>query len=206
MDLLELELQRSLAARPERLEELIRGQPSRETIVIDEVQRVPSLLDVVHRLVESRRGLRFVLTGSSARKLRHGAANLLAGRLVELRMHPFMAAEMGDTFDLKRALELGMIPLVLGAPDAEATLRSYAALYVREEVQAEALVRSAGDFSRFLEAIASLARLGPERVGCGARVRGGSQDRRGVHRSGRGAHQRGVRVSYRRPDSCPVCR
>ncbi len=154
MDLLELELQRSLAARPERLEELIRGQPSRETIVIDEVQRVPSLLDVVHRLVESRRGLRFVLTGSSARKLRHGAANLLAGRLVELRMHPFMAAEMGDTFDLKRALELGMIPLVLGAPDAEATLRSYAALYVREEVQAEALVRSAGDFSRFLEAIA----------------------------------------------------
>jgi predicted AAA+ superfamily ATPase len=154
VDLLDPELQRSLAARPERLREIIEGEPSRKTVVIDEVQRAPALLDVVHGFVESRQRLRFVLTGSSARKLRHGAANLLAGRLIECRMHPFMAAELGAAFDLSRALTLGMIPLVLASSNPEATLRSYAALYVREEVQAEALVRNSGDFSRFLEAVA----------------------------------------------------
>ena len=122
-------------------------------IVIDEIQKVPALLDVVHQLVETNRNLRFVLTGSSARKLRRGSANLLAGRLMGTAMHPFMAAELGDRFDLQRALQTGLVPLVWGADDPAATLRAYASLYLREEVQAEALVRDIGAFSRFLEAI-----------------------------------------------------
>lgn len=153
VDLLDPESQRLYQARPERLRELIAGRPEVTDVVIDEVQKVPGLLDVVHALVEADRRLRFVLTGSSARKLRRGAWNLLAGRLVEASMHPFMAAELGSAFSLQRALEIGLVPLVWGAAEPARTLRAYASLYLREEVQAEALVRDIGAFSRFLEAI-----------------------------------------------------
>lgn len=153
VDLLDPEAQRIYQARPERLRELIAGQPAARDVVIDEVQKVPALLDVVHSLVEGERPLRFVLTGSSARKLRRGAANRLAGRLTEANLHPFMAAELGAAFDLRRALTQGLVPLVVGAADPAQTLRAYAALYLREEVQAEALVRDVGAFARFLEAI-----------------------------------------------------
>lgn len=153
VDLLDPEAQRLFQARPERLRELVAGQPQAGEVVIDEVQKVPALLDVVHELVEKDRNLRFVLTGSSARKLRRGNWNLLAGRLVEATMHPFMAAELGDAFSLRRALEIGLVPLVWDAPDSMLTLRAYASLYLREEVQAEALVRNVGAFARFLEAI-----------------------------------------------------
>jgi predicted AAA+ superfamily ATPase len=153
IDLLDPEAQRIYQARPERLRELVAGQPQATDVVIDEVQKAPALLDVVHSLVESERQLRFVLTGSSARKLRRGAWNLLAGRLTETNMHPFMAAELGAAFSLRRALEIGMVPLVWGAAEPENTLRAYAALYLREEVQAEALVRDVGAFARFLESI-----------------------------------------------------
>nr|WP_218915036.1 DUF4143 domain-containing protein [Desulfurivibrio alkaliphilus] len=153
VDLLDPETQRLYQARPERLRELVAGRPKAREVVIDEVQKVPTLLDVVHQLVESDRRLRFVLTGSSARKLRRGGYNLLAGRLVEAGMHPFMAAELEDSFNLSKALEIGLVPLVWSSPDSAATLRAYASLYLREEVQAEALVRDIGAFSRFLEAI-----------------------------------------------------
>lgn len=153
VDLLDPEMQRQYLARPERLRELIAGRPEITDIVIDEIQKAPALLDVVHALAESDKRLRFVLTGSSARKLRRGAANLLAGRLTEVHMHPFMAAEMGSSFDLRRALEIGLVPLVWGSADPAATLRAYASLYLREEVQAEALVRDIGAFARFLESI-----------------------------------------------------
>lgn len=153
VDLLDPESQRLYQARPERLRELVAGHPEARDVVIDEIQKAPVLLDVVHQLVETDRQRRFILTGSSARKLRRGAANLLAGRLVQAEMHPFMAAELGDAFNLPRALKIGLVPLVWTAPDPEATLRAYAALYLREEVQAEALVRNIGAFSRFLEAI-----------------------------------------------------
>ena len=153
VDLLEPEAQRLFLARPERLRELIAGRPDARDVVIDEIQKVPAVLDVVHALAESDRQLRFILTGSSARKLRRGAANLLAGRLLEIRMHPFMAAELGARFDLQRALQTGLVPLVWNAPDPVATVRAYASLYLREEVQAEALVRDIGGFARFLEAI-----------------------------------------------------
>jgi predicted AAA+ superfamily ATPase len=149
IDLLDPETLRLFQARPERLIERIAAQP----LATDVVQKVPALLDVVHQLVEGARPLRFILTGSSARKLRRGAANLLAGRLTELHMHPFMAAELGEAFDLQRALETGLVPLVWSAVQPEDTLRAYASLYLQEEVQAEALVRNVGAFARFLEAI-----------------------------------------------------
>ncbi len=153
IDLLDPASQRLYQARPERLRELIDGNPQARDIVIDEVQKVPALLDVVHQFAESRPALRFILSGSSARKLRRGGSNLLAGRLLQAEMHPFTAHELGTDFDLRRALQIGLVPLVWNAADPAATLRAYAALYLREEVQAEALVRDIGAFARFLEAI-----------------------------------------------------
>ena len=140
-------------ARPDRLFDLVHAQPDGQVIVIDEVQRVPELLSVVHALIEEHRGWRFVLTGSSARKLRRSGVDLMAGRAVVRAMHPFMAAELGDAFDLTSALRRGLLPLVLGAEDPVDTLEGYIAVYVREEVQMEGLVRDLDRFSRFLEAV-----------------------------------------------------
>jgi predicted AAA+ superfamily ATPase len=142
-----------LAARPERLAELVRGRaPGVENVVIDEVQRVPALLTVVHDLLESPRPPRFVLTGSSARKLRRGGIDLLGGRAAMRTMHPFMASEL-PAFDLDPALRHGMLPLVVSAADPAEVLRAYATLYLEQEVQAEGAVRSIGAFARFLEVI-----------------------------------------------------
>ena len=153
IDLIDPENARFYAAAPERLRRTVAASPGRRPVVIDEVQRVPELLPVVHQLVELDKGLRFVLTGSSARKLRRRGVDLLAGRALLTTMHPFMAAELGGAFNLERALALGLIPMVVDAADPRATLRTYAALYVREEVQEEGLVRNVGAFSRFLEAV-----------------------------------------------------
>ncbi|HUO86550.1 MAG TPA: AAA family ATPase, partial [Thermoanaerobaculia bacterium] len=108
IDLLRPEEHREYAARPERLRERLAASPEAETVVIDEIQKVPELLDVVHELIESRRPRpQFVLTGSSARKLRRGGVNFLAGRALLRRLHPFMASELGaERFDLGRALQL----------------------------------------------------------------------------------------------------
>ena len=159
VDLLKPEEYRRLAARPERLRELVLGTPAGSDVVIDEVQRVPELLNVVHDLMESGEGHRFVLTGSSARKLRRGGVNLLAGRAAMRSMHPFMAAEMvageaGRRFDLETCLRLGTVPTVFSSQDPESALAAYAALYVEQEVRAEGLARDVGSFSRFLEAAA----------------------------------------------------
>ncbi len=155
IDLLDQEAFRTYLARPERLGELISGNPGVKTIVIDEIQKVPSLLDEAHRLIEAHRarGLQFIMTGSSSRKLKRTGTDLLAGRAVLKTLHPFMAAELGHEFDFARSLRLGMLPLVLGSASPEETLRSYVSLYLREEVQAEGLVRNVGNFARFLEAI-----------------------------------------------------
>jgi predicted AAA+ superfamily ATPase len=154
IDLLAPELHRAYVARPERLRERIAAEPGAAVVVIDEVQRVPALLDVVHQQIESRTSrLRFVLTGSSARKLRRSGVNLLAGRAVERALHPFMAAELGKRFDLERALTIGLVPLVWMADDPAAARDAYLSLYVREEVQAEGMVRDLGGFARFLEAV-----------------------------------------------------
>jgi predicted AAA+ superfamily ATPase len=103
--------------------------------------------------MESREGLRFILTGSSARKLKRSGVDLLAGRALVRTLHPFMASELGKGFSLKDALAVGLIPLVVDSSNPEETIRSYAAVYLKEEVQTEGLVRSIGGFSRFLESI-----------------------------------------------------
>lgn len=153
VDLLHPARYRELSARPELLAQLLAGSPHKECVVLDEVQRVPELLNVAHDLMEGEEPRRFVLTGSSARKLRRGGVDLLAGRAVLRHLHPFLAAEVPD-FRLEAALELGMVPLVRAAPDPADTLRAYASLYLEEEVRTEGWVRNLGDFARFLEAVA----------------------------------------------------
>jgi predicted AAA+ superfamily ATPase len=154
IDLLDPATARELAARPETLEERVLAHKRAEVVVLDQVQKVPQLLDVVHRLLETQgRAIRFVLTGSSARKLRRGGVDLLAGRATLASLHPYLAAELGADFSLERALRLGTVPVVVESEEPERVLRAYAALYVREEVQQDGLVRSAGDFSRFLEVV-----------------------------------------------------
>jgi predicted AAA+ superfamily ATPase len=152
VDLLNPATLRELAARPERLRELIAGNPECQEVVIDEVQKLPELLEVVHGLIEEKEGRRFVLTGSSARKLRRAGVNLLGGRAAHLSMHPFMAAELGGAFSLEGALRHGMLPVVVGSEDRDAQIQAYSGIYLREEVQAEGLVRNVGSFARFLEA------------------------------------------------------
>jgi predicted AAA+ superfamily ATPase len=151
VDLLAPDQLRHYLAKPERLREVVSGNPERATVIIDEVQRAPEILSVVHALIEEDKRRRFILTGSSARKVRRSGVDLLAGRAVVRTCHPFMAAELGATFDLGRALTHGLVPLVTAARSPEEALRAYVTLYLREEVQAEGLVRNIGDFSRFLE-------------------------------------------------------
>jgi len=154
IDLLRPEVHRELSARPERLRERVEGAPDRATVVVDEVQRVPELLNVAHQILESGRGpvRRFVLTGSSARKLRRGGVDLLAGRALHRTLHPFMAAEL-ETFVLAEALESGLLPLVVASPSPRDVLDAYASLYLEQEVKLEGWARDVGSFARFLEAI-----------------------------------------------------
>ena len=151
LDLLDPETFRAYSAQPERLRGLVEGNPAARHIVIDEVQKVPELLSVVHALIETKQKRHFILTGSSARKLKRTGADLMAGRAVLRTLHPYMAAELGKRFDLARALQVGLVPLVFEAAAPEDVLRSYSALYLREEVQMERLVRNVGAFARFLE-------------------------------------------------------
>jgi predicted AAA+ superfamily ATPase len=153
IDLLDLETYRTYQSRPERLLEVVRGHRGMPVVVIDEVQKVPDLLSVVHLLLEEDWSRRFVLTGSSARKLRRPGVDMLAGRALFRTAHPFMAAELGDRFRLAEALRHGLLPLVLAGPDPAQVAGSYVGLYLKEEVQAEGLVRNLGAFARFLEAI-----------------------------------------------------
>ncbi len=153
IDLLEPETLRHYSARPERLTELIDANSEKRQIVIDEIQKVPELLNVVHLLIERKDGQQFVLTGSSARKLRREGVNLLGGRAAEHHLHPYMAAELGKDFNLEKALQYGLVPIVWGSIDPAQSMRAYNSLYLREEVQVEGLVRNIGSFARFMEAM-----------------------------------------------------
>lgn len=157
VDLLKESTYAELLGHADRLEAMADAHGG-GVIAIDEVQKLPSLLDEVHRLIEKRR-FRFVLTGSSARKLRRSGANLLAGRARTLTMHPFTAAELGKQFNLAHAIRFGMLPSVWAGADPGEYLRSYVGTYIRQEVQHEALVRNLAGFNRFLEA-ASLSQGG----------------------------------------------
>jgi len=133
-------------SRPGRLKEEISGRD--ELVVIDEIQRIPQLLNEVHLLIE--KGVRFLLTGSSARKLRLGGVNLLGGRAREAYLHPFVTAELGKFFDLNRALNAGLIPSIYFSNEPKKDLVSYVGAYLKTEIAAEALTRNVPAFSRFL--------------------------------------------------------
>jgi uncharacterized protein len=119
--------------------------PTEKWVVVDEIQRLPNLLNEVHRFIEGRK-MRFVLCGSSTRKLKRADVNLLAGRALHRSMHPFVPEELGAGFRLDDALRYGLLPLVWNSTDREDTLSAYARLYLKEEVQAEALVRNLPGF------------------------------------------------------------
>lgn len=150
LDLLEAELYVSLSANPQRLSSLIPKGHS-DWVIIDEVQKVPALLDEVHRLIEKEH-LKFILTGSSARKLKQKSVNLLAGRALTLHLHPLTSLELGKDFDLSRSLQFGQLPMAYKLLDPKPFLQSYVKTYLQEEIQQEGLTRNLGAFTRFLEA------------------------------------------------------
>ena len=149
IDLLDERLYQDLLGNPALFPQMLAHLESRDWVVIDEVQRLPALLNEVHRLIESRR-LRFALLGSSARKLKAAGTNLLAGRALMKTLFPLTPAELGKAFDLEAVLRHGSIPLVWASDDRSATLESYVQLYLREEIRGEALVRNLPGFVRFL--------------------------------------------------------
>jgi predicted AAA+ superfamily ATPase len=152
INLLDPEPYRQFFSMPERLEKVVSA--SKETVVvIDEIQRIPGLLPVIHSLIDKGLGHQFILTGSSARKLRRADADLLGGRAVPKKMHPFLAAEIPQEFSLEKALKTGMLPLVWYAADPKAVLDGYSSIYLEQEIKAEAAVRSVESFARFLEAL-----------------------------------------------------
>lgn len=122
-------------------------------VILDEIQRVPELLNEVHRLIEAKK-FKFILTGSSARALRKKGVNLLAGRALTSHMHPLVAEEVGETFDLDKALTRGMLPMAYQADHYKHYLSSYVETYLKEEVLQEALTRNITLFARFLSAAA----------------------------------------------------
>lgn len=166
IDLLDPELQLSYNKNPnllrQQVDDLARGESKK--ILIDEIQRVPKLLDIVHALMEQRPELQFILCGSSARKLRHGASNLLGGRALYRTMHPLTLNELSKDFNLQWVLSYGSLPKIYSTviekkmKEAQDLLRAYAITYLREEIKAEALVRNLQGFQNFLDiAVANYA-------------------------------------------------
>ncbi len=156
IDLLDTEIFLQLARNPKLMTERVEALKSDGWVVVDEVQRLPILLDQVHDLIARHENrFRFALSGSSARKLKRMDTNLLAGRVINRSMFPLTSREIGDSFDLERALQFGLLPKVVNEPEhAPDLLRAYALNYLQQEVQQEALVRDLGPFSRFLEVAA----------------------------------------------------
>ncbi|PWU05640.1 MAG: ATPase [Verrucomicrobia bacterium] len=150
IDLLVPETDRSLRSYPERLIEMI--EESKKTqIIIDEIQKQPQLLELVHLLIEKDKKLQFILTGSSIRKLRQQGINLLGGRASIRHMYPYMLSEIGPEYGLERAIHTGLIPLIINSIDPEDALRGYINLYINPEIQMEGYTRNMDDFNRFLE-------------------------------------------------------
>ncbi len=152
-NLLDRELFLRLSRNPALIRQALDGETS--VVVIDEIQKMPELLNEVQLMIEER-GVRFLMTGSSARTLRRKGVNLLGGRARSRTLHPFVRAELGSRFDLDRALEFGLLPSVYFSDAPREDLAAYAGDYLREEIAAEAIVRNVGAFSRFLE-VAALA-------------------------------------------------
>jgi predicted AAA+ superfamily ATPase len=150
-DLLDSSIYLALSQDPGRIGQELTAQD--RIVVIDEIQRLPHLLNEVHRLIETQ-GVHFLLTGSSARKLRRGGVNLLGGRARTKYLRPLTYKELGDRFDLHRAIERGLLPSIYFSNDARADLETYAGLYLQQEIVAEGATRNIPAFSRFLRAAA----------------------------------------------------
>lgn len=148
-DLLDEALYQSLLAEPSLFADELRTIRRGSWVVVDEVQRIPGLLNEVHRFIEERK-LRFALLGSSARKLKTAGANLLAGRAVKKQMFPFVPAGLASDFLLETVLRYGSIPLVWTSVDKKSVLETYVQMYLKEEIRNEALVRNLSGFLRFL--------------------------------------------------------
>ncbi len=161
VDLLDPELQLAYNKNPNLLRQQVDEIKTSSTIFIDEVQRVPKILDVIHSLMEQKPKIRFILCGSSARKLRHGASNLLGGRALYRTMHPLTLEELASTFNLQWILGYGSLPKIYSTlkqkktKEAQDLLRAYVTTYLREEIKAEALVRNLRGFQNFLDVAAA---------------------------------------------------
>lgn len=149
INLLLSERYQQLSANPGKLREMI-PPGYQDWVVVDEIQRVPELLNEIHDLIETQ-GLCFILTGSSARKLRKKGINLLAGRALTYFLHPLTGIEQGDAFNLSQSVQLGHLPARFSEHDPRKYLKDYVQTYVREEVLQESLTRNIGHFTRFLE-------------------------------------------------------
>lgn len=147
-DLLEADTFRDLSARPETLRQSL--NPHQSVVIVDEIQKLPRLLDEIQLLIDRNKSLRVVLTGSSARKLKRGGANLLGGRAWMCRLHPLVSAELPEPRLLDR-LNRGSLPAIIDSPRAQEDLKAYVGTYLQEEIRAEGLARSIENFSRFLE-------------------------------------------------------
>ena len=150
-DLLDTSTYLALSQNPGRIAQEL--TPQDRVVVIDEIQRLPGLLNEVHRLIEER-GVRFLLTGSSARKLRRGGVNLLGGRARTKYLHPLTYRELGDQFDFLRAISRGLLPSIYFSEDSRADLQAYAGSYLQQEIVAEGVTRNVPAFSRFLRVAA----------------------------------------------------
>ncbi|MBI4527110.1 MAG: DUF4143 domain-containing protein, partial [Deltaproteobacteria bacterium] len=150
-DLLDSSIYLALSHRPERISQELTHQD--KVVVIDEIQRLPELLNEVHRLIEER-GICFLLTGSSARKLRRGGVNFLGGRARTKYLHPLTCRELGNRFELDRAVERGLLPSIYLSDDPRADLQAYAGAYLQQEIVAEGATRNVPAFSRFLRVAA----------------------------------------------------
>lgn len=160
-DFLDPEIEAKFALRPQVLLRELEGLDWRKGwVVIDEVQKIPKCLDLVHKVIESKKQAKFILTGSSARKLKRGSANLLAGRANVYNLYPLTALELGDKFDLQSALHWGTLPSLLEMKsdrERKAYLNSYVLTYLNEEVRAEQLVRRLDPFRAFLPVLGQVS-------------------------------------------------
>ncbi len=157
INLLEAKTENHFARNPDALSDIVRALPqSSSYVIIDEIQKIPKLLDVVHHLIETTNKI-FILTGSSAKKLRHGGANLLAGRALLYHLYPLTYLEVSDQFNLVHALQYGMLPKLFELTtelEKQLFLETYVNLYLKEEVWAEKYVRNLEPFRHFLEVAA----------------------------------------------------
>ncbi len=149
IDLLDYEIYDQLSANPGSLRDRI-PDDFKGWVIIDEVQKIPNVLNEVHRLIELKK-YRFILTGSSARSLRRKGVNLLGGRALLYHMHPLTAQELGAAFNVQKAVEFGLLPDAIAEADPAQYLKAYVQIYLREEVQQEGLTRNIGTFNRFLD-------------------------------------------------------